>query len=375
MNALAHVPRSRPREAPLWLLALGLALLLNGGLLVGFGLMLLGMGLQDGPVSPALPEEEAVATIYVEAPEPVPLPKAEAQKPLFTRTSPDQAAEPVVKTNRIGERDTRATSDRAPDPNAPPLPSQAGLEATPVRDIETTESRYRDGALSPSPPAPAPLPVAAAPLPDARSPSAAPETPQPKLAGVEDGQGPPPPRESLLQGPNPVDVQVPKEVAAGDLPKSQPERKQTGETPPLKTAELPPQRVKPTPETPPFQGFQRKTAVLGSISRSGRSALDVDDTELGRYQAQISRAVELEWQRNCVRHRDFITPGFLTVRFYVETNGRVRSVQFVGDMETGEVQKGFTLNSIRNAEIPAMPEALRKAYEGDTLELIFRFYF
>ena len=56
-----------------------------------------------------------------------------------------------------------------------------------------------------------------------------------------------------------------------------------------------------------------------------------------------------------MRHRDFITPGFLTVRFFVETGGKVRSVQFVGDMETGEVQKGFTLNSIRDAEIPAMP--------------------
>ena len=53
----------------------------------------------------------------------------------------------------------------------------------------------------------------------------------------------------------------------------------------------------------------------------------------------------------------------------------MKSVQFVGDMETGEVQKGFTLNSIRNAEIPAMPASLKKSYEGDTLELVFRFYF
>ena len=85
--------------------------------------------------------------------------------------------------------------------------------------------------------------------------------------------------------------------------------------------------------------------------------------------------MELEWQRNCVRHRDFITPGFLTVRFFVEPNGRVRSVSFVGDMETGEVQKGFTLNSIRDASIPPMPPALRGDYKEEPLELIFRFYF
>ena len=96
---------------------------------------------------------------------------------------------------------------------------------------------------------------------------------------------------------------------------------------------------------------------------------------MGRYQAQISRAVELEWQRNCVKHRDFITPGYLTVRFFVEENCRVKSVQFLGDSETGEVQKGFTLNSIRNAPIPAMPRDLKKEMGGNALELIFNFYF
>ena len=135
----------------------------------------------------------------------------------------------------------------------------------------------------------------------------------------------------------------------------------------------------PTPSSKPrektFKGNQRKTAMVGSISRTGRSALNVDDTELGRYQAAISKAVELEWQRNCMRHRSFITPGFLTVRFFVEPSGRVKSVAFVGEMETGEVQKGFTLSSIREAEIPAMPAELAKAYEDDTLELLFRFYF
>jgi len=59
----------------------------------------------------------------------------------------------------------------------------------------------------------------------------------------------------------------------------------------------------------------------------------------------------------------------------VETSGKNRSVQFVGDMETGEVQKGFTLNSIRDAAIPAMPPALRREYDEEPLELIFRFYF
>ena len=96
---------------------------------------------------------------------------------------------------------------------------------------------------------------------------------------------------------------------------------------------------------------------------------------MGRYQAAIGRAVEKEWQLNCMKHRDFITPGFLTVRFFVSESGRIKSVQFIGDNQTGEVQKGFTLNSIRKAPIPAMPPAVKKEMAGDALELIFNFYF
>jgi hypothetical protein len=169
-------------------------------------------------------------------------------------------------------------------------------------------------------------------------------------------------------------VPVPRKTAAGEEIKPTPEPRPAAEAKPAtsEVAELPKPKTQPKPA---FKGFQRKTAVVGSISRTGKSSLDVEDSALGRYQAAISRAVELEWQRNCVRHRDFITPGFLTVRFFVENSGKVRSVQFVGEMETGEVQKGFTLNSIRDAEIPAMPAALRREYDEEPLELVFRFYF
>ena len=138
------------------------------------------------------------------------------------------------------------------------------------------------------------------------------------------------------------------------------------------------EKPKPTPapiDDPAFRGNQNKTAIQGNISRTGRSALDVADSPMGRYQAAISRAVEKEWQINCVKRRDFIVPGYLTVRFYVETDGRVKSVQFVGDIEGGEVQKGFTLQSIRDAPIPPMPAEVKKEMGGDALELLFNFYF
>lgn len=315
------------------------------------------------------------------SPKAEPPPPASAKKPEFIRTSEDQTATPPEKPAFIGERDTLATSDRSPDPNAPDTPSQKGIKPRAPDHIETTESRYQDGspkssqaAKPESPPAPMPTPPTPNPDPtlaDNATPGENSETP-----GKDDTQSSPPPRDKLMAGPNPVDVPVPRDVPKKSEIKPTPPKTAKAGKPAPKPSELPkPPAAKPVVNDPAFKGYQRKTAIVGSISRTGRSALNVADSALGRYQATISRAVEQEWQRNCVRHRDFITPGYLTVRFFVETNGKVRTVQFVGSMETGEVQKGFTLNSIRDAEIPPMPAALKKEYSKEPLELIFNFYF
>ena len=379
------------------MIALGLSLLANTALMAIVGFSTLESALLRKHLADALPQPtppESVATIFAEIAEkraPLLQPATPAQQ-RFARTSADQAAPPENKnTAFIGERDTKATSDRAPDASAPPLPSQAGVESK-DGEIETTQSSYRDGKLSTNTnPEPVADPTPATPASETPAPSdpaamaEAKRTEKPEIPGTDTERSTPPAREKLLDGPNPVDVPVPRETAKQETIKPTPEKRPSEETPtppePVKPekpedepkiAELP---KPPRPPDPAFSGFQRKTAVVGSISRTGRSALDVVDTPLGRYEAAISRAVELEFQRNCVRHRDFITPGFLTVRFFVEPGGKVRSVSFDGDMVTGEIQKGFTLNSVRNAEIPPMPPSLRKEYAKEPLELVFRFHF
>jgi hypothetical protein len=361
MQAIA--PSRHHAEAHLWMIALGLSLLANVGVVALVGMASLKFEtLRKQAPRPPEPAAETVAMIYAAPAEAQVAPQSVAQaEKRFARTSPEQAAPLEKNTAFIGERNTRAVSDRTPVPGAPPLPSQAGITPRDETDIETTQSDYQDGALSAETPAPL--------EPEADAAKAAPETPA-QDPGPAATASLPPPHEKLLEGPNPVDVQVPRKTAASEEIKPAPEPRPAAEL--SKAADVP--KPKSSKE-PAFKGFQRKTAVVGSISRTGKSSLDVEDSALGRYQAVISRAVELEWQRNCVRHRDFITPGFLTVRFFVESGGKVRSVQFVGDMETGEVQKGFTLNSIRDAEIPAMPAALRREYDEEPLELIFRFYF
>ncbi|MCB1131908.1 MAG: hypothetical protein KDN05_12315, partial [Verrucomicrobiae bacterium] len=310
-------------------------------------------------------------------PEPAPpaaveVPQETPAKREFARTTPDQAAEPDPSARFIGERDTAAASERSPQQDAPDLPSQAGIDPRYEGEIETTQSDYQDGSLD--------EPAEANPLPPDDSPAMAESAPQEAAASSPPPPAPTAPREELYSGSDPVDVTVPAEG------------EKTLETPPAPTPLTEPAETEMVEETPPqpevaaqppaaapkeksFRGFQRKTAIVGSISRTGKSSLDVENTELGRYQAKISKAVELEWQRNCVRHRDFITPGYLTTRFFVDPRGKVTSVQFMGEMQTGEIQKGFTLNSIRDAEIPAMPAALKKDLQGEPLELVFRFFF
>lgn len=380
-------------DGHLWVVALGLSVLANTGLLALFGFAALKAEvLRQKSPPPTPPPPPSVVMIFPEIAEPhiTPAEKAPATSPppptqaalathvapatspRFARTSADQSAPRPENPAFLGERDTRATSDRAPTPSAAPLPSQAGVAPKDPTQIETTHSDYQDGQLDAKPntrteATDAPTP-ASSPQEMAANPTAEPTPISPV--------GLPTPGTRLLDGPNPVDVPTPREPANTQAAHPPPQSVSDANLKPSAPSKaLKPADPLPSAKSPVFKGFQRKTAVIGSISRTGRSALDVADSPLGRYQAALSRAVEQEWQRNCVRHRDFITPGFLTVRFFVETSGKVRSVQFVGDMETGEVQKGFTLNAIRDAQIPAMPAALRREYDQDPLELIFRFYF
>ena len=363
-----------PADGRLWLIAGGLSLLFNIAIFSLVGLAVI-ESQRNRKTAAATPEPSERAVWIV--PETAPANEAAAPEVskgrTFARTAEDQAAEKNPAARFIGERDTAAVSERAPVADAPALPSQSGIEPRHEGELETTQSNYRDGELD-APPAAAASP--ADPAPPAEEMTAdAPASPAPPPAPAAA------PREQLYEGAAPVEVPVPalddktrestaarpSESAVEESP-PQPETTAAEKKPAAKTA---PDR----PKEKAFQGFQRKTAIVGSISRTGRSSLDVENTALGRYQANISRAVELEWQRNCVRHRDFITPGYLTARFFVDAGGNVKSVQFLGEMQTGEIQKGFTLNSIRDAEIPPMPAGLRKELGGEPLELVFRFFF
>lgn len=376
----------RDKEGQLWLLSLVLAVIVILCVFFAIGLLSLHSHLlsQKSP-RPFVPQEQVVIVLAAPEQAPAVLPPEpsvpEKSQPRFTHTSADQVSAPPEKADFIGNHDTIATSDALPVAGAPNLPSQSGRDL-PNRVIETTESHIQDGklendakaqAMSQSSPAKsstaAPLVSAetAPPTPASDSPPASDDSPP--------AQPPDKPKQAndlLLKGDQvverpPMNEEEIKPTVAKQSPT--PSEQKPEQTP----AELP--KPKQDPQDPGFRGNQTKTKLSGSISRKGRSALNVANTAMGRYQASLSRAVEAEWHKNCIKYRDFITPGILTIRFVIAPDGGVRSISVVEMVDAGEVQKGFTLGSIRQAKIPPIPADLKAELEGEPIELIYNFYF
>ena len=371
-------------DARLWAVALCVSVLLNGAFIAWISIEAIQAEIARKKAIPKPLPTQQVVKIFPEMFERKPpteaAKKAAEEAAKTVRTTPDQeSAEAPASRRFIGERNTEATSDRAPTSDDETMPSQSGREARPQEMPETTESKYQDGKLENQS-----TPSTATPTPP--SPQTPPELSESEAKTVKGDTAPPDAtgkmaetaiREKLLDGPNPVETPVKPGAVREDMKPREEKKIRDGRKDGLaeKKAEEKP-KPKPAPiDDPAFRGNQNKTAIQGSISRNGRSALDVADSPMGRYQAAISRAVEREWQINCVKRRDFIVPGYLTVRFFVQSDGRVKSVQFVGDIEGGQVQKGFTLQSIRDAPIPPMPPEVKKEMGGDSLELLFNFYF
>jgi len=356
------------REGPLWGLSLVVSLVLNTVIFA----LLAWVAPRTAEVTPEEPPAGSIATIslILPAPQPpmaavdVPPPAAPATAgkagseehaapailpsatPRFGRTSPDQeSAEPPVAAVLAGERNTRATSDRPPDPAAPAGPSQDGVASS------------FDGTQAPPPDAAPAMPVETAATASPTEPTA--ETtrtavPSPAMKA-----------EPLVRGTQSVDVPVP---GPGDATTPPPV------SPPVIPSDSPKSATPPAPAHPELTAEQ-KARLSGSLSRAGAAAQDVIDTPLGRYQASINRAVEGVWLQNCKRYQQYISAGCLTMRFVVGQDGHIRTVETLDAVDCSDLQRNFTINAIHDAKLPKMPADLRKKLGNDPLEQILIFYF
>ena len=378
------------QQARLWSAAFGISALANVVVMLMIA-VLSALGFSPGyfggnhtpPPPPAL--EESVATIIPEL-----TPTADAPAPTrpaadapFVRTSRDQQTERPENASFIGERNTRAASDLPAIGGDPEMPGQLGQEPESEGHLETTVNDYQDGELASNniaPPDPNPGPPAQE---EAVASEGAQETPLAVPAASEMAvperavtASPAAPKESIAEGPFPVERRILQDSPAepSPAPRDHPEAGEgTAGGKSQSDGKDPEPAVKS--DTPGFNGYQRKTRIQGSITRQGRSALEVEDSPMGRYHAALSLAVEKEWNLNCIRNEKYLTEGKIIVEFAVEPSGKVRSLTFVEAFGVGNIQKGFTSESIRTAKIPPFPAELKKQLDGEPLEVTYSFTF
>ncbi len=336
-----------------------------------------------------------------EEPEPPTPPKPKR----FLKTSDRQlTGVPEKDTSAFGERDTIAASNAEATADAPAVAAQAGEKARFQGDLRTIEGVYADGqigslasrseaggssaasVLSSRPfeeqVKPEPL-VKPEPEQTEKEPDRSPEVEEPKPD--ENSQLREQEESELKQDVNPfqsANQSKATEQKATPSPleepgESQPPEVEKKKLPTAKQGKAKSEEQKSdAPRSKGFESGGRTTKLLGSISRrSSVSSQDVVASPLGRYQAAVSQAIEREWMANCTKYREFINPGVITIRFYVDGQGDVHKARFMDIVEGSEIQKGFTLQSVKKAKIPSMPAQVKEDQDGELLELIYNFIF
>ena len=326
-------------------------------------------------------EVESAEAAPAEPETPVEPEPANAEEPLalepagFAETSPEQEAEQAPEgAVLIGERNTEAASELAAvKEEGPALPTQDGEE--PRRNVNLFNSDFSPGEEEGKSD-----PENAEEQRAAGEPEAFPEDSveseeaiQPVDSLVEQGM----PQDDLLETGNTVEVPGAEEAEEEQeeaLPREQDNEREATTSRKGEGGESE-RSIREQVKEGGFRTESRKTRVEGTISRRGKSSLDVEATPVGRYKARVNRVIETEWQRLCVVHRDHLHPGILTLRFYVDKNGRVTGMRYLDVFRASEMQKGFTMQSVRLPRLPAMPREVVKELEGEPLEFRINFTF
>ena len=291
----------------------------------------------------------------------------------YAKTSPDQESEESPDgAILIGERNTLPAAELAPvKEDGPESPTQQGAES------RRNERNLFDSDFSPGEEEGRVHPEKVDPQEVAGDPTAVAEDPVVPVEAVQPVEEQGRPKEDLLENKNTVEVPV-KEGVQEKKEETLPGRKENDPDAEMAKKGREGQSEEQIKEQVRDGGFRtesKKTRMEGTIRRRGRSSLKVEATALGRYKARVNRVIETEWQRECVLHRDHVEPGILTLRFYVDKNGRVSGFRYVDEVQANPLQKGFTMNAVKQSQLPAMPEEVIKELKGESLEFHINFNF
>jgi TonB family protein len=114
------------------------------------------------------------------------------------------------------------------------------------------------------------------------------------------------------------------------------------------------------------------TRMQGNLSNRGHSSVSALGTPQGRFQKAVEDAVGSLWYYFVEQRADLINTGTVRIEFVVSPSGEVVSAQVVSN-SSNETLATCSLQSIRQAKIPPMPQELVPLVPRRGLEFTFSF--
>ena len=337
-------------------------------------------------------EEKEVTLIFPEQilPEPPPaVPEPEPKDYIRTTQNEAEMAAPK-KADFISDRNTTAASEKAADPDGTaPMPTTDGA-AFPMKELvdrDQKQGEIREDAAGKmeaglTPPPPAPAPAMKTPVAES-SPASRPSPPSladaMQMAKVEPAANP---LDQMIREMDeemarvdlqrlPLDVQ---RALPANAPPAQPmaASEAANETPVPKAVPMAETVDSPDLNASPdaFVPFTRTSKVKGTISNRGKASVNAEETPMGRYMRAVTSQVEKKWHTYRRRSMDAVTFGSLKLEFYVTPDGRSEDLRIVSDPRNADpLMADFTLQAIRDAEIPPIPDDLVPMLEAGRMRI------
>ena len=98
-----------------------------------------------------------------------------------------------------------------------------------------------------------------------------------------------------------------------------------------------------------------QSSSKGRSTPGTKSTVVEDKTPKSRYIQQVTGQVEKKWHIYRQLRREGVYFGSLRIIFYVNKMGKVEDLKVINDKDSNKVLTEFTLQAIRDAEIPPMP--------------------
>jgi TonB family protein len=114
--------------------------------------------------------------------------------------------------------------------------------------------------------------------------------------------------------------------------------------------------------------------MQGNVSNRGHSSVAALGTPQGRFQKAVEDAIGSLWYYYVQQHADLITMGTVRVEFVVSPTGQVVSARIVSNSSNATLAT-CSLQSVRDAKIPPMPQELVPLVPNRGLEFTFNFNF